>query len=1092
MSRGCEQIPESFIRDVEAKRRRFVEAQEENGYNLDALVDFLYPDPAHLVFELLQNAEDAAATTAGFELSDTKLSFTHDGRPFSKEDLDHITSYFKSAKYEQEDKIGRFGIGFKSVFGCTETPRIYSDTVAFAIVDRIVPKSIPRPASSIGLSSRQTVIELPFNGKMKTADQVRGEIRSGLTRMSVMSVLHLVSIKSIRWRTDRGDSGSLTRTELGGGVVQVRAIRSSGEERRYFLRFREPYGEGSSMHLDVVFELEEKEQEQAALPVAGEVLGDRFSIVPAESGSVAVFFPAEKEISNLRFHLQAPFIPELSRASIKTEHRKNVSLLKRLATLVANSLATIRDLGLLDREFLGVLPNSKDPLPQGYKTFHQNVVRAMRANPLVPMQGGGHERADCLLQGPREFKDFLGVDDIRFLMSGWDRTQYFSRTARSTVPSSTYRGWAVAARPGNTDADHLLKDLTIHEFRVEHLAPPASKSHEKIKEWLKAHDVAWHRDYYASIDRRWEALRRAHDWLRKLPMARTRSSEYRKGGECRFVNDGGDAPEGVAIADPDTYSGKGAKDAKKGLERLGVREIDDASKAVGILDKHYGESDNRPPWDKHRSHIEHFIELVRSKKVSAEMFRGYRFLLDSVEDWKPPPNLYAGNGYAGSSAAPYYRSLERLRERERRPGPVRYELDGRYRDIPGFDEFARRIGVAYGIPILKTKCQSNPRYDHLLSGGGERWRDTGTDDDWHVPCLGRVLQLPVRDEDGKLEREALARAIWTALDRTGRHSSPLVARFRMNHSAEMRTAPSQLVATLSKAVWVPQNQGEDGLVFVKPRDARRERLPGGFAFDSDWAWIKATEFGEAQREQERQLTEEKVDQEAEASERSAMAKGLGFANSEEAEFFARLPEEVKKEVRARFESTPPPSPGFDKLPNPDRRRKMARRRAEAAAKRTARRVERIMIEEEDKLKEEARTELRAHYEEHAHVSLCQVVDCEDKSFKLKEGAWYFEAVRFLGLDRMVAADYVALCPRHARMFRHANESDGLKQEFAQACAIGDDSEGIAIPVLLAGENVDILLAPKHAIDLRAALEVDGHGGRLTAVTDSSPSRDEYC
>ena len=228
-----------------SRRRR------ENGVNLDALVDFLYPDTAHLIFELLQNAEDAGATSALFELSDTKLSFTHNGRPFCYEDIDNITNYFKSAKYEQEDKIGRFGIGFKSVFGCTDTPRIYSDTVAFEIVDRIVPRLIPRCDSSIRISSRQTVIELPFNTTMKTIDKVREEIRLGLEGMSVMSVLHLESITSIEWRTDADDSGSLIRTELGDGVVQVRARRPTGEERRCFLRFREPYAERSSMHLDV-------------------------------------------------------------------------------------------------------------------------------------------------------------------------------------------------------------------------------------------------------------------------------------------------------------------------------------------------------------------------------------------------------------------------------------------------------------------------------------------------------------------------------------------------------------------------------------------------------------------------------------------------------------------------------------------------------------------------------------------------------------------------------------------------------------------------------------------------------------------------
>ena len=237
-------IPESFIRDLSVDRRELVEVLKKNDTNLDGLVHDLYPDTAHLVFELLQNAEDVGATSARFELSETKLSFTHDGRPFFTEDIKRITNYGRRGEYEKEDKIGRFGIGFKSVFGCTETPTIYSDTVAFEIVDRIVPRAIPRPASSMRLSKRETVIELPFNGKMKTPNEVREEIRRGLAGMSVMSILHLQNIESIEWQTDDGGSGSIKHTELGDRVVQIDAMRPSGAERRFFLRFREPYAEG--------------------------------------------------------------------------------------------------------------------------------------------------------------------------------------------------------------------------------------------------------------------------------------------------------------------------------------------------------------------------------------------------------------------------------------------------------------------------------------------------------------------------------------------------------------------------------------------------------------------------------------------------------------------------------------------------------------------------------------------------------------------------------------------------------------------------------------------------------------------------------
>ena len=704
------------------------------------------------------------------------------------------------------------------------------------------------------------------------------------------------------------------------------------------------------------------------------------------------------------------------------------------------------------------------------------------------MQRGGHERATCLLQGPRDLKDFLGVDDIRFLMSGWDTLYGWGpRIDRSTQSSSNYQGWAVSATQKNNAVDRFLTDLAIDTIKVEYMIPPDSKKHGQIREWLAIHDAAWHRAYYALVAKRWDALHGTHKRLRKLPLVRTRSGEYRRAAECRFTNERDDAPEGVAIADPDTYSGgKGAKDAQKGLERLGVREIDNESRAVGILDKHYRDSGNRPSWGKHRSHIERFIELVSSEKVAADTFHDYRLLLASGEDWKPPRKLYAGSGYADASAAPYYRSLRRLNKQE-----GRYELHRRYRGIPGFNEFAGQIGVAFKkIPIERAKCRKNPDWQHLQSGGGVYFTDYGTDRDWYIPSLDAMLQRFERAQQPQTERKDLARAIHATLGEArntwpppencasdGDVSGCLVAIYRRNMQASFRGAPSQLVFTLRNRAWVPQEDGEDGLLFVKPHEARAERLPEGFAFDPGWAWVKATEFGRGRRKQPRP----EPGQEEGARER-AMAKDLGFSSLEAAKagrWFAKLPQEERKAIKEWHESRNRPSPRFDPPRNPGRRRDRAKQEAKEAPSRKSEPRERSIVVGEPALKEEARTKLLEIYEEHAHVSLCQVTGCEDRSFKLRGGTWYFEAVRFLGLQKMIADDYVALCPRHAAMYMHANESDGLKQQFAQTRVVANHGEGITIPVVLAGETVRILLAPKHAIDLGAALSVDGerHSGK---------------
>jgi len=78
------------------------------------------------VFELLQNAEDQNAKRVRFELGTDRLVFTHDGDPFTRDNVVSITGIGNSDKPAQANKIGRFGIGFKSVFAVSDRPEVYS------------------------------------------------------------------------------------------------------------------------------------------------------------------------------------------------------------------------------------------------------------------------------------------------------------------------------------------------------------------------------------------------------------------------------------------------------------------------------------------------------------------------------------------------------------------------------------------------------------------------------------------------------------------------------------------------------------------------------------------------------------------------------------------------------------------------------------------------------------------------------------------------------------------------------------------------------------------------------------------------------
>ena len=138
------------LEQLRKRRSNWVLANRENGFEdgIKRLLTDLYPDNAHFIYELLQNAEDPHATTVRFTLNRSSVEFEHDGeRLFALKDVESITSIGASTKKDDPTSIGKFGVGFKAVFAYTNTPEIHSGDFHFRIHDLVVPETdgVPRP-----------------------------------------------------------------------------------------------------------------------------------------------------------------------------------------------------------------------------------------------------------------------------------------------------------------------------------------------------------------------------------------------------------------------------------------------------------------------------------------------------------------------------------------------------------------------------------------------------------------------------------------------------------------------------------------------------------------------------------------------------------------------------------------------------------------------------------------------------------------------------------------------------------------------------------------------------------------------------------
>jgi len=168
----------------------------------------LYAESAHFIYELIQNADDALAEQIEIILYHDKLIFKHNGKkhftisddkaPKAKRgSINAIVSIGNSNKLENET-IGKFGLGFKSVFSYTNTPYIYDDNFLFKIEKKIIPTLIysDHPLRNSG----ETLFEFPFINTEKSYD----EIKHRLLHLN-MPILFMPHIKTIRWKIE-GDT----------------------------------------------------------------------------------------------------------------------------------------------------------------------------------------------------------------------------------------------------------------------------------------------------------------------------------------------------------------------------------------------------------------------------------------------------------------------------------------------------------------------------------------------------------------------------------------------------------------------------------------------------------------------------------------------------------------------------------------------------------------------------------------------------------------------------------------------------------------------------------------------------------------------
>lgn len=357
-----------------------------------------YSDQAHFIYELLQNADDAKATTARFVLESNRLIFAHNGtRHFSVSDpvrededsasghlgdINAITSIANSNKTEAS--IGKFGVGFKAVFQYTSTPHIYDPEFRFRIDRFIVPT--PIGGDFPGRRKDETLFVFPFDHPERNAEEAYGDISDKLRNLS-FPLLFLSELKEIEFEFGNviGLYGkNIEKTFTYGDTIAERICltQNAGDEL---------YDE----NLWLFSRLDDCRRRYSV----GFFMDSDGHLKPVNEPAFC-FFPT-KEVTGLNFILHAPFLLTDSREGIRAGVAHNDKMIQRLSELAADSFEHLRDIGeetsvrLIEDSIVAIIPVDKEKFSEpsdkrkvSFLPFYQTIKEKFEKADLLPSTEG--------------------------------------------------------------------------------------------------------------------------------------------------------------------------------------------------------------------------------------------------------------------------------------------------------------------------------------------------------------------------------------------------------------------------------------------------------------------------------------------------------------------------------------------------------------------------------------------------------------------------------------------------------------------------------------------------------------------------------
>lgn len=366
--------------------------------------------PRHVISELLQNADDAGASSASVEIEGDDFVFKHDGEDFTEEHFDSLCRFGYSNKRALHT-IGFRGVGFKSTFSIGDVVTLTTPTLSVAFGRDRFTEPIWRMQNGTGRTSTEIRVGIRDNYRLL-------ELQKNLDdwKKSPSSLLFFRSIRSL----DVAGETIQWQSQSEGPVVNSEWVALLGDETKRFLLIQ-------SFPVDFPVEALEEIRQERLISMDEECSFPpcRVELVLGMEGRLFVILPTGVK-TRLPFACNAPFVQDPARVKIKDPEISptNRWLLQRIGTLAATSMTEWLENSKLDVELrcksYSLFPDV-DSDDHSIEGSCGHIVQEAFANSLADQafllsESGTLERKRCCIAVPNTLLDVWSANQVQQLL----------------------------------------------------------------------------------------------------------------------------------------------------------------------------------------------------------------------------------------------------------------------------------------------------------------------------------------------------------------------------------------------------------------------------------------------------------------------------------------------------------------------------------------------------------------------------------------------------------------------------------------------------------------------------------------------------